>query len=276
MKIEHETLVKALNDDQEKNYDSVIRSTIEKKGDFFSVYGHGGTSKTYLYKTIISKLRSEEKIVLAVASSGIASLLLPGGRTTHSKFDIPIELFQNSTCGIKQKSDLAWLLQQTDLIIWDEAPMTHRYAFEALDKSLRDIVSIIYNDASEKIFGGKTVLFGGDFRQILQVIPKGKRKEIVQSSINRSYLWDSEMEILKQQQKKMRITQLEFKYQINICLRRYNIVRTDYKMQTFVFHFLRITVNNIRITKSFIGVEDGNASHATKKHQSYTRAMQRY
>jgi ATP-dependent DNA helicase PIF1 len=38
-------------------------------------------------------------------------------------------------------------------------------------------------------FGGKVVVLGGDFRQILPVIPKGTRYEIVQSTINSSHLW---------------------------------------------------------------------------------------
>ncbi|XP_019162782.1 PREDICTED: uncharacterized protein LOC109159154 [Ipomoea nil] len=37
---------------------------------------------------------------------------------------------------------------------------------------------------------GKTVVFGGDFRQILPVIPKGTRQDIVGATINSSYLWD--------------------------------------------------------------------------------------
>jgi ATP-dependent DNA helicase PIF1 len=27
------------------------------------------------------------------------------------------------------------------LIVWDEAPMTHRHCFEALDRTMRDILS---------------------------------------------------------------------------------------------------------------------------------------
>ncbi|KAF1870925.1 hypothetical protein Lal_00030237 [Lupinus albus] len=38
-------------------------------------------------------------------------------------------------------------------------------------------------------FGGKVVVFGGDFRQILQVVPKGCRSDIVHATINASYLW---------------------------------------------------------------------------------------
>ncbi|XP_071687944.1 uncharacterized protein [Rutidosis leptorrhynchoides] len=39
-------------------------------------------------------------------------------------------------------------------------------------------------------FGGKPIVFGGDFRQILPVIQKGRRKDIVDASLNSSYLWD--------------------------------------------------------------------------------------
>ncbi|GKB66773.1 ATP-dependent DNA helicase PIF1-like protein, partial [Tanacetum coccineum] len=97
----------------------------------------------------------------------IASLLLPGGRTAHSRFVIPLELVENSTCGIKQNTHLAELLQQVELIIWDEAPMTQKYAFEALDRTLRDILGYKNPCKRSVIFGGVTVLLGGDFRQIL-------------------------------------------------------------------------------------------------------------
>ncbi|GKA47231.1 ATP-dependent DNA helicase PIF1-like protein [Tanacetum coccineum] len=64
---------------------------------------------------------------------GIASLLLPAGRTAHSRFVIPLDLIENNMCGIKQNKQLAELMQEVQLIIWDEAPRTQRYAFEALD-----------------------------------------------------------------------------------------------------------------------------------------------
>nr|GEU35788.1 hypothetical protein CTI12_AA123990 [Tanacetum cinerariifolium] len=48
---------------------------------------------------------------------GITSLLLPGGGTTHSRFVIPLELMKNITCGIKQNTHLAELMQEVKLII---------------------------------------------------------------------------------------------------------------------------------------------------------------
>jgi hypothetical protein len=38
-------------------------------------------------------------------------------------------------------------------------------------------------------FGGMTLVLGGDFRQILPVVAKGRREHIVNASIRHSYLW---------------------------------------------------------------------------------------
>jgi hypothetical protein len=64
--------------------------------------------------------------VLAVASLGIASLLLLGGRIAHSRFKIPINLHDELTCNITQQMKVAKLVRKTDIIIWDETPMMHR------------------------------------------------------------------------------------------------------------------------------------------------------
>ena len=154
----------------------------------FFLYGFGGTRKTFIWRTLETSLRANNQIVIIVASSGIASLLLPGGRTAHSKFKIPVPIFEDSTCNIHQGSELAELLNQTSLIIWDEAPMAHKFCFEALDQSLRDIIKT--KPSSNQIFGGKVIVFGGDFRQILPVIPRGSCSDIVNATINSSYLWD--------------------------------------------------------------------------------------
>jgi hypothetical protein len=62
------------------------------------------------------------------ASSGIASLLLPGGHTAHSTFCITVHgLCQDSWCQIDKKSKQADMLCNVRLIIWDEAVTQHRY-----------------------------------------------------------------------------------------------------------------------------------------------------
>ncbi|XP_020979664.1 uncharacterized protein LOC107641255 [Arachis ipaensis] len=132
---------------------------------------------------------SREKIVLNVASSGIASLLLPGGRTAHFGFSIPITITDESTCNIKHGSLKTELLIQSSLIIWDEIPMLNKMCFEALDRTLRDLMSVTDQHKTHQPFDGKVVILGGDFRQILPVIPKGSRYDILSSAINSSHLW---------------------------------------------------------------------------------------
>ena len=90
---------------------------MRNKGDFLFVYGHGGTMKTYIWKTVICWLRLKGKIVIVVATSGTTTLLLPGGRMAHSRFQIPIIVTDRSTCGIKQGSQIVEVMTKASLII---------------------------------------------------------------------------------------------------------------------------------------------------------------
>ncbi|KAL0306164.1 UNVERIFIED_CONTAM: hypothetical protein Sradi_6033700 [Sesamum radiatum] len=178
-----------LNNDQLRVFNAIIQAYERKCGGLFFVNGSGGTGKTYLWKTIIAKFRSQNKVVLSVASSGIAALLLPGGRTAHSRFKIPFELVETSHCPINLNTDLAHLIQEASLIIWDEAPMMHRYGFEAVSKTLKDLLKQNENFSAEKPFGGKLCILGGDFKQILPVVTKGRRESIVAASLHKSDIW---------------------------------------------------------------------------------------
>ncbi|XP_057248900.1 uncharacterized protein LOC125494758 [Beta vulgaris subsp. vulgaris] len=157
---EFQDLYAGLTDEPRGIYNEIIYAVLRGKGSVFFVYGYGGTGKTYMWRLLCAALRRKGEIVLPVASSGIASLLLPCGRAAHSRFGLPLNVDENSTChGIKPRSDLTGLLMKTKLIIWDEAPMMHKYCFEALDRSLKDVMQSI-NLANRHIpFGGKVVVF---------------------------------------------------------------------------------------------------------------------
>ena len=127
--------------------------------------------------------------MLAVASSGVASLRLPRGRTSHSRFKIPFDITEIAVCGVKRGTMLAELIQVASLVIWDEAPMTNRRCFEALDRTMKDILSEHKPNNAMLPFGGKPVVLGGDFRQILPVVRKGSRAAVVGASITNSRLW---------------------------------------------------------------------------------------
>jgi len=132
----------------------------------------------------LNVLRSRGYIALVVAFSGFAALLFSGGQTAHSYLKIPIALNHTSLCYICKQDDLAALIRQTKLILWDETPMTNKLVFEAVDQTLRDLT-----DRNEP-FGGIVFVMSGDYRQVLPVIPRGSHADIVFASIKNSYLWE--------------------------------------------------------------------------------------
>ena len=178
-------LYKSLNIDQRAGFDEIIHHVFNNKSRVFFVDGPGGTGKTFLYKAILARVRSEGLIGIATATSGIAASILPGGRTAHSRFKVPITLKENSTCTFSKQDSTAKLLRMASLIIWDEAAMIRRQAVECLDRSLQDIMGCTLP------FGGKVMVFGGDFRQVLPVVPCGNRAQVTDASLQRSYLWDN-------------------------------------------------------------------------------------
>ncbi|KAM3263420.1 hypothetical protein P3L10_000414 [Capsicum annuum] len=82
--VEHQQLVMNLKAKQKSVYDKIMAAVSKDKGELFFLYGHGGTDKTFIWRTLSSGIRSRGNIVLTVASNDISSLLLPGGRTSHS------------------------------------------------------------------------------------------------------------------------------------------------------------------------------------------------
>ena len=56
--------------------------------------------------------------------------------------------------------------------------MAHRQAVEAVDRSIQDITKL------NLPFGGKIMILGGDFRQVLPVVRRGTRAQIIQNIEN--------------------------------------------------------------------------------------------
>ncbi|XP_062100814.1 uncharacterized protein LOC133806740 [Humulus lupulus] len=83
------TASECLNSEQHV-YDAVLEKVLENKSGSFVIDGPGRTGKTFLYTAILATLRSRNLVALATASSGVAASILPGGRTTHSRFKLPL------------------------------------------------------------------------------------------------------------------------------------------------------------------------------------------
>ncbi len=187
--------VPLLNQHQHSIYDNVIDAVHDPRsvGKTFFVDGLGGAGKTFLYECLLSKVRSTSDIALSMASSGITALLLEGGCTAHSRFKIPIAGFcGSSTCYVPLNSPQAALIRVACLIVWDEAPMAHKHVFEAVNRTLQHVMGADDPALKDILFGGKVVVMGGDFRQLLPVVPRGTRGQIVDASLKRfAILWHS-------------------------------------------------------------------------------------
>ena len=87
---------------------------------------------------------------------------MPHSRTANLTFGIPPKLLQNSVLSISKNSHKADVLKKAKLIIWDEAPMTHRHTLELVDRFLHDLMD------SNLPFGSKVMVLGGDLIRFYQ------------------------------------------------------------------------------------------------------------
>jgi hypothetical protein len=94
---QHSLAFPQLNQCQLNIYNCVLKSIHKKRQELIFVQGYRGTRKTFFWHTIINRLRSDGYIVLAIASSSIASLLVPSGHTTYSRFKIPFNVSDTSS-----------------------------------------------------------------------------------------------------------------------------------------------------------------------------------
>ncbi|XP_019236500.1 PREDICTED: ATP-dependent DNA helicase PIF7-like [Nicotiana attenuata] len=177
-------LEKKLNVEQRRAYNVIIARIFSNKGGAFFIDGPGGTGKTFLYRALLATVRSKGFIALATTSSGVAASILPGGRTAHSRFKIPIDIDQNYSCNISKQSSLAYLIRDAKLIVWDEVSMVKSKMIEVFDLLLKNIMG------THELFGGKVVVFGGDFRQTLPVVRNGKKEDFIRESLLYCNIWN--------------------------------------------------------------------------------------
>ena len=173
-----------LTRDQKGIFDEIYKSVESDEGGIFSLNAPAGSGKTYVVNLLLSAVRSKKKIALATAVSGIAALLLDNGRTCHSRFGLPLNIKEKTFSAITKDSPKALPLKEAKFLVIDEVTMGHRHMYECIDRSLRDIRS-----EPDKWFGGLTVLFCGDWRQILPVVPHGTSAQVKAATLKNSEIW---------------------------------------------------------------------------------------
>ncbi|XP_009803341.1 uncharacterized protein [Nicotiana sylvestris] len=170
-------LHRKLNTEQKIAYDIILQRVFANESGAFFIDGPGGSGKTFLYCALLATVRSKGFVALTTTTSGVAASILPGGRTVHSRFKFPINIDEKFSCNISKQSSLASLIRDAKFIVWDEVSMAKKNMIEALDSLVKDIMN------TNVLFGGKVVVFGGDFRQTLHVVRSGKKEDFIRESI---------------------------------------------------------------------------------------------
>ena len=134
-------------------------------GGIFYIQASGGCGKTFWANGVCAALRAEGIVPVVVAASALAATILNGGRTAHSVFGIPIHVDESSWCMSEPaaRSDVV----NSPVVFWDECSMVHVDVANCVNRSLRDWMG------NTALFGGKVVVFMGDFQQLLPVVRGG-------------------------------------------------------------------------------------------------------
>ncbi|KAL0391014.1 UNVERIFIED_CONTAM: hypothetical protein Scaly_0458500 [Sesamum calycinum] len=120
--------IEKLNDDQRHAFNIITEKIYSSSSGTYFIDGPGGSGKTFLYRALLADVRSRGYIALAVATSGVAAALLPGGRTAHSRFKIPIDIDG------KTKSPKNDCVDEINEILIDKFPGELKH-FVSLDKT---------------------------------------------------------------------------------------------------------------------------------------------
>ncbi|GKE41737.1 DNA helicase [Tanacetum coccineum] len=155
-------LIPKLNKDQRVIFDLILNAVKTKVQELVFVYGYVTleSGKPSIGKQITCALRSYAKNCFGCCIFRHCGFTTTSWKNSHSRFKIPLNLKDESICNIKKNSHLADLLGETDLIIRDEAPMNDSLCFEALDRSLRDILDNPHTSFGSKSMILKVSLFG--------------------------------------------------------------------------------------------------------------------
>lgn len=177
-------LVDMMNTEQRTAFEIIMEAVDGKRNDkLFFLCGAGGSGKTFIYEAVVPAVLSRGGLVKAVAPTGLAATLLRNGKTVHTGFGIPLDVNEKTYSRFTQRSKEYQELLKTSVIIWDEISMCHMHLFNAVDRSLRDLLN------TNKPFGGIVVVVGGDFRQQAPVVTHGNRVKIIEACVKSSPTW---------------------------------------------------------------------------------------
>lgn len=156
----------------DKNFQTIIHDLTTNKQSIF-ITGPAGVGKTYLLKQIYETLKQKQEKVVLTSTTGINALNL-GGITLHklmglqTRTDMGYIGFMKSSflfTGIRKR------MEKIEFIIIDEVSMLRADTFELMNKILQETTG------NTLPFGGKVMIFTGDFYQISPVVKSWEKKQ---------------------------------------------------------------------------------------------------
>ena len=138
----------------------------------FHINGPAGCGKTFVCSALLLHERLHQRVALACATTGVASINYVHGFTGHSLFAFPAEFDDTIISGPRIESKYMEILidgktnrrleliRAATLLVWDELSMLRRDLLEALDRLLKKLMG------NTMPFGGKILITLGDFRQL--------------------------------------------------------------------------------------------------------------
>ena len=93
---------------------------------------------------------------------------------------------EDTTCGVTPTSPTGRVLFRASVVIWDEVGDAPVAAIDAVDRLYKDMMGV-----SDKPFGGKPALLGGDFRQTAPVIRRINPESLRSHTLHAASFWHS-------------------------------------------------------------------------------------
>ena len=173
------------NGDQNRVLIALENKIENKESGLCFIDAPGGTGKTFLLNLIQAKLLKDNLFPYATAGSGIAATLLWSGKTVHTGFGLPVDVFAHGISQITPQSIRGRALAKASVIFIDEISMLKKDQLEMISDLLCDCTG------NNESFGGKLIISSGDFCQTLPIIKHASRNAVVNSIVTKSHLWEN-------------------------------------------------------------------------------------
>ena len=177
------------NDEQQHAFDQVMEAMATaratKQQQFVCIHGAAGTGKSIVGQKIAARVRSRGELVSICASTTLAATNYENADTAHSLFayavqenddDFDGETLQECQLDTKAYEQRLELLENTSLILWDEAFGNHAKLFEAAVRALKNNKILVW-------------VIIGDTRQPLVVIKYATDQDVIGATLTSSHLW---------------------------------------------------------------------------------------